>query len=225
MGACIGYVRVSSEKQKDFGVSLEAQTEKIRAMAVVHGVELEVIVDAAESAKSLDRLGMERLLSLVDAGKVEKMFVSKLDRVTRSVRDLAELLERFNRRGVSLVSVAESLDTASAGGRLVPNLLCSVSQWEREAIGERTGTAIQYKKSVGERVGTITYGFQLSSDNKHLEPNPAEQAIVALIRRMRKAGRTLRAIATELNKRNLTTRRGSAWHHVYVNGILRNAKV
>ena len=68
----IGYVRVSTEKQADFGVSLEAQSEKVRAMAVVQGAELaEVIIDAGESAKSLNRPGMARLLSLVDAGAVD----------------------------------------------------------------------------------------------------------------------------------------------------------
>src|SRR5580698_87806 len=101
----IGYVRVSTEKQADFGVSLEAQTEKLRAMAVVQGAELtEVIIDAGESAKSLNRPGMAHLLALVDSRAVDTVIIAKLDRLTRSVKDLAELLERFNRRGVSLVS-------------------------------------------------------------------------------------------------------------------------
>ena len=90
----IGYVRVSTEKQADFGVSLEAQSEKVRAMAVVQGAELaEIIIDAGESAKSLNRPGMARLLSLVDAGAVDIVIIAKLDRLTRSVKDLAELLE------------------------------------------------------------------------------------------------------------------------------------
>jgi hypothetical protein len=102
----IGYVRVSTEKQADFGVSLEAQSEKVRAMAVVQGAELvEVIIDACESAKSLNRPGMARLLSLVDAGAVDIVIIAKLDRLSRSLKDLAELLERFTRRGVSLVSM------------------------------------------------------------------------------------------------------------------------
>src|SRR5438093_7846804 len=68
----IGYVRVSTEKQADFGVSIDAKTAKIRAMAVVQGAELaDVIIDAGESAKSLQRPGMTRLLALVDAGAVE----------------------------------------------------------------------------------------------------------------------------------------------------------
>ncbi len=74
----VGYVRVSTEKQADFGVSLDAQTEKIRAMAVVQGVELsEIVVDAGESAKSLDRPGMVRLLSLVDTKEVENGRIGK----------------------------------------------------------------------------------------------------------------------------------------------------
>jgi len=147
----IGYVRVSTEKQADFGVSLEAQSEKVRAMAVVQDAELaEVIIDAGESAKSLNRPGMARLLSLVDSGAVDIVIIAKLDRLTRSVKDLAELLERFTRRGVSLVSVAESLDTGTAAGRLVLNIMTAVSQWEREAIGERTRDAMHHKRANGE---------------------------------------------------------------------------
>src|ERR1017187_4985535 len=116
----IGYLRVSTDKQADRGVSLEAQVEKIRAMATVHDVELlDVIVDAGESAKDLDRPGMVRILELVQSRAIGMVIVAKLDRLTRSVKDLAVLLEQFQRRGVSLVSAAESLDTGSASGRLV----------------------------------------------------------------------------------------------------------
>src|SRR3954454_23755549 len=166
----IGYVRVSTDKQADFGVSIDAQTAKVRAMAVVQGAELvDVIIDAAESAKSLHRPGMARLLALVDAGAVETVIIAKLDRLTRSVADLAELLKRFERRGVSLVSLADSLDTRSAAGRLVLNIMVSVSQWEREAIGERTRDAMRHKKAKGQRVGTVSYGYRVAEDGLHLE--------------------------------------------------------
>ncbi len=83
-----------------------------RTVAVVHSAELtDIIVDGGESAKSLNRPGMARLLALVDAGEVRTVIVAKLDRLTRSVKDLCTLLERFERRGVALISVAESLDT------------------------------------------------------------------------------------------------------------------
>src|SRR5450759_1583069 len=123
----IGYVRVSTDKQAEHGVSLEAQVEKIRAMSIVHEVELlDVLVDAGESAKGLDRPGMVRILEMVQSRAVGMVIVAKLDRLTRSGKDLAVLLEQFQRRGVSLVSVAESLDTGSASGRLVLNIMVSV---------------------------------------------------------------------------------------------------
>ncbi|MGA2149728.1 MAG: recombinase family protein [Bryobacteraceae bacterium] len=220
----IGYVRVSTEKQADFGVSLEAQSEKVRAMAVVQGAELaEVIIDAGESAKSLNRPGMARLLSLVDAGAVEVVIIAKLDRLTRSVKDLAELLERFTRRGVSLVSVAESLDTGTAAGRLVLNIMTAVSQWEREAIGERTRDAMHHKRANGERVGTVPFGYRTAADGVRLEGDQAEQSILSRIRELKAAGHTTRQIAAELNRQGFTTRRGTAWRFQYVAEALRAA--
>lgn len=220
----IGYVRVSTEKQADFGISLEAQQEKVRAMAVVQGAELaEVIVDAGESAKSLNRPGMARLLSLVDSRAVDTVIIAKLDRLTRSVKDLAELLERFNRRGVSLVSVADALDTRSAAGRLVLNIMVSVSQWEREAIGERTRDAMHHKRANGERVGTVPFGFRTAADGCHVEPDAAEQGVLSRMRELKAAGRTTRQIAEELNREGLTTRRGTAWRFQYVAEALRAA--
>src|ERR1700724_1520808 len=208
----IGYARVSTDKQADHGVSLEAQETKIRAMATVQGaVVIELIVDGGESAKDLKRPGMERLLTLVDDRKVDTVIIAKLDRLTRSVKDLAELLERFQRRGVSLVSVAESLDTGSAAGRLVINIMTAVSQWEREAIGERTRDALRHKRSNGERVGNIEFGYRLSPDRLHLEPNPTEQRALAEIRELRRQGHTLRGIAATLNHRGHLTRRGTQW--------------
>ena len=70
----------------------------------------------------------ERVLALVDAGEVQTVIIAKLDRLTRSVKDLCTLLERFERRRVALISVAESLDTGSAAGRLVLNIMTAVSQ-------------------------------------------------------------------------------------------------
>src|SRR5580658_8498859 len=185
----IGYVRVSTDKQVERGCSLEAQAQKIRAMALVQSADLsDIIVESGESAKSLNRHGMANLLAMVDAGGVKVVIVAKLDRLTRSVKDLCELLERFERRGVSLVSVAESLDTGSAAGRLVLNIMTAVSQWEREAIGERTRDALRHKRSQGQRVGNIPFGSRLGGDGQRLEPDPAEQGALAEIRALRNGG-------------------------------------
>ena len=92
----IVYVRVSTEKQADFGVSLEAQSEKIRAMAVVQGADLtEVIIDAGEIGKVPEPSGFGAASVPVGAGAVDAVIIAKLDPLTRSVKDLAELLERL----------------------------------------------------------------------------------------------------------------------------------
>ena len=103
----VGYARVSTDKQ---GLSLEAQQEKVSAMAIVHSADLLEIITDTESAKDTNRTGLERLLKLVDSRSVDVVIIAKLDRLTRSVKDLGILLERFEKKGVALVSVAESLD-------------------------------------------------------------------------------------------------------------------
>ena len=220
----IGYVRVSTDRQAELGVSLEAQEAKIRAMATVQGAELsEVIVDGGESAKNLNRPGLQRLLTLVDSGKVEAVIFAKLDRLTRSVKDLCSLLELFEKRSVALISVAESLDTASDRGHLVITIMAAVSPWEREAIGERTRDALRHKRTSGERVGNIRFGFRLSPDGKHVEPDPGEQGVLTEIRHLRQSGHTMRGIAAALNRKSLHTRRGSAWRLEHVARIIKQA--
>src|SRR6202142_2787764 len=104
----IGYVRVSTDRQAEHGDSLEAQEAKIHAMATVQGADLlDVIVDGGESAKSLNRSGLQRLLALINSGEVESVIIAKLDRLTRSVKDLCGLLELLEKRKVALISVAD----------------------------------------------------------------------------------------------------------------------
>jgi len=220
----IGYVRVSTDRQAEQGVSLEAQEAKIRAMATVQGADLiDVIVDGGESAKSLNRPGLQRLLDLVNGGKVDAVIVAKLDRLTRSVKDLCGLLELFEKRKVALISVAESLDTGSAAGRLVITIMGAVSQWEREAIGERTRDALNHKRGNGERVGNIAFGFRLAPDGLHLEPDPSEQAALAAISKLRDSGHSLRRIAVALNEAGHRTRRGTPWRLESVARVINQA--
>jgi DNA invertase Pin-like site-specific DNA recombinase len=217
----VGYVRVSTDKQADRGVSLDAQAEKIRAMAVVHGVELiDLIVDAGESAKSINRPGMGRMLALVDSGSVQTVIIAKLDRLTRSVKDLAELLERFQRKGVSLVSVAESLDTGSAAGRLVLNIMTAVSQWEREAIGERTTTALQHKKARRQIYSRTPYGYE--RDGTKLVPVAEEQTVISRMRLYRANGWTFRRIAETLNAECVPTKRRGQWFAQTIKDVIEN---
>ena len=141
--------------------------------------------------------------------------------MTRSVQDLCSLIDLFQKRKVALISVAESLDTGSAAGRLVITIMAAVSQWEREAIGERTRDALQHKRSNGERVGNIPYGYQLAEDGKHLTEQPAEQALLAHIRALSAQRLSMRGIAAALNNEGHTTRRGTPWRLESVARVLK----
>ena len=223
----IGYVRVSTEEQSAEGVSLAAQEAKIRAYADLYDLELiEVIVDAGQSAKSLKRPGLTRALGMLKAGKAGGMVIAKLDRLSRNVSDFNSLIEGYfgEKAGKQLMSVADSIDTRTAAGRLVLNVLMSVSQWEREAIGERTKDAMSHKKSKGERVGTIPFGFDLAANGVDLISNEIEQSVIADIRRLKGEGYSLRSIAEELTRQGASTKKGKAkWSHMTVAGILNRA--
>ena len=208
----IAYIRVSTDKQADKGVSLEAQEDKARAYAGLYDLELvEVIVDAGESAKTLDRPGLQRALSMLKTGKAEALLVVKLDRLTRSVKDLGTLIETYFAPGkAALMSVGEQIDTRSAAGRLVLNILASVSQWEREIIGERTSVAIKHKQSKGEYIGGyVPYGFAMADGV--LVEDAFEQDVIRQASEIQASGLSLRKVSAELNRRGFNARNGQAF--------------
>jgi site-specific DNA recombinase len=159
----------------------------------------------------------------VDSAKSKQRSLPSSTGSRRSVKDLCSLLELFEKRGVVLVSVAESLDAASAAVRLLITIMAAVSQWEREAIRERTRDALRHERSSGERVGNVRFGSRLSPDGKHVEPDPGEQGVLMEIRHLRQSGHTLRGIAAALNRKAFRTRRGSAWRLEHVARIIKQA--
>jgi len=150
---------------------------------------------------------------MLRSGKADAILVVKLDRLTRSVRDLADLVETyFASRRWTLLSVSDQIDTRSAAGRLVLNVLASVGQWEREATGERTSAAMAYKAERGKFTGgAAPYGYRLGADGVHLEPIAVEQAVIVEARRLRAAGLSLRQTADELDRQGMRARNGRAF--------------
>ncbi len=117
------------------------------------------------------------------------------------------------------------IDTRTAAGRMVLNILMTIFQWEREAIGERTQDGMDYKRSKGERISRhVPFGWRLADDGVNLIEDAAEQVILAEIIQLRKAGHTLRRIAELLNARNVPAKNGKQWRHTSISSILtRNA--
>jgi len=223
MKKAIGYVRVSTDEQAEEGVSLRAQVEKVRQYAALHDLDLvEVIEDAGRSAKDLRRPGMERLLERVRKGEAETVIVAKLDRATRSVRDLQDLLAVFKKKGVEFASVAERLDTSSASGRFFVGMLGLVAQWERETISQRTRDGLAKIRAEGRRVsGKAPRGFRFKGDRVVVDP--AERRLASEARALRESGLSIRQIAQALNGRGRKTRGGGRFHASGIERLLRAA--
>jgi site-specific DNA recombinase len=219
----VAYVRVSTDKQVEHGLSLDAQQAKLMAYAALYELDLVAIeVDAGVSAKTLQRPALQQALARLKAGEAEALLVVKLDRLMRSVRDLGMLVETYFLVGKwLLMSVSEQIDTRTAAGRMVLNILAAVSQWERETIGERTDEAMAYKRQQRQYTGgEPPYGWQLAADGIHLAPHLAEQAIIHDALELQAAGLSLRKVGARLAARSLLPRQGKAWNPKTVRDLL-----
>ena len=156
----IGYIRVSTEEQATQGISLDAQRAKIEAYARVKDLSLVGIVeDAGKSAKDLKRPGVQEVLEKARKRQIDAVIIVKLDRMFRSTVDALNTAKDFDRRGVALHSISESLDTQSAMGKFFFTLTAALAEMERGLVGERTKAALARKKEKGEVYGEIPYGF------------------------------------------------------------------
>lgn len=205
---------------------MEAQTAKLRAYCVAMDLELvRIELDSGVSAKSLERPALQRALAALEAGEAEGLLVAKLDRLTRSVKDLGALVEDHFADRFSLVSVADSIDTRTAGGRLVLNVLASVSQWEREAVGERTRETLAHLRSQGVQLGAEAMGWRRTEDTddagrRVIEQVDDERATLARMAGLREQGHTYRFIADRLTAEGHRTKRGGRWHANTVRRVL-----
>lgn len=223
----IAYVRVSTNEQAETGVSLAAQEQKIRGYCKLNGWKcVEVIRDDGHSAKDVKRPGLKRILDELPLKRRRfgGVMVTKLDRLTRSVRDLVHITDLADKHEVVLVSIQEAVDTATPTGQLFRNIITSIAEWERGIIGERTREALAYKRRNGERVGAIPYGFTLAEDGKRLVPVSDEQKVLARIQRERDGGMAYRLIADSLNADLIPSKSGGTWWTATVRSVLETAR-
>lgn len=218
----IAYIRVSTSEQAQAGFSLPAQEQKIKQYAELYGLQIdEVIQDAGFSAKSMDRPGFQRILQMMNRKEIGALIIAKLDRMTRNIKDLAEIVELANKKEVSLISVNEHLDTGTAAGRMILNMLGVISQWERETIGERTSIALQYKKQSGKVYNcNALYGYE--NQNGQLIPVESEQETITLMIHLRDQGHSFKAIADKLNSLGISCRSGKEWHSEQVRRVIQH---
>jgi DNA invertase Pin-like site-specific DNA recombinase len=204
-----GYTRVSTNEQVESGAGLAAQSDAIEREAQRRGWSgLRLFTDAGISAKSMDgRDALADALVFVEGQRGSVLVVAKLDRLTRSLRDFAELLERSRRRGWALVALDLGVDTSTPSGEMLASVVASVAQYERRLIGVRTRDAMQAKIQQG-----ATFG------RKRAVPESVRRSIV----RLRREGQSHEAIARTLNERGTpTSYGGQRWYRSTVSVVLR----
>jgi DNA invertase Pin-like site-specific DNA recombinase len=148
----LGYTRVSTEEQANSGNGLEAQRAAINAEAARRGWTVEHYSDEGVSGKIVGPQLLEAL-QLLASGQADGLVVAKLDRLSRSIINAANMIEAAQKQGWSLVVLDMNLDLTTAAGRMMAGQLMLFAQYERELIGERTSVALAAKKARGERVG------------------------------------------------------------------------
>ena len=220
----IFYLRVSTEQQATEGVSLEAQQAKLTAWATLNDATvLGVYSDAGLSGTKDDRPGLLNAMEAATKAKAT-LVVYSLSRLSRSTAATIRLADELNRAGAELVSLSEKIDTTTAAGKMVFRMLSVLNEFERDLVSERTTTALRHKKSQGQRVGEIPFGYDLAADGIALIANPAQLEAIELINSLRAAGLTYQAIANELTARGIATKKGNAkWSTASIHKIVNRA--
>lgn len=214
-----GYIRVSTDEQKINGHSLEAQKSRIEDYCRLYGLELvDIVSDPGQSAKSLKRPGLQSLLSRVENGEIQGIAISKLDRLSRSLKDWNFLVEQYFSGKANLFSVEQSIDTRSSQGKFFLNICFCFAEMERSTLSERVTQSLQHRKKQGIHCGRNGYGFQMKDGR--LVPDEAEQRNIALAHLLKERGFSLDGIAKEFEARKIPSKRGGKWRPNTVRNLL-----
>ena len=200
MTKLVGYVRIGPRERDDERPSLDIQRRGLENAAQAKGWELVRVEEDVRSGRSLRRPGLRAALAACRAGEAEGIAVARLDRLTYSLSDLAELVREAVEGGYTIVSLQPSVNIASDGGRAVGEVLAEAATWQPRAIA--------------------TAGRALTGRPGRPSSTPA--AVAERIRDLRAQGMTLQAICDTLNREGIPTPRGGAeWRPTSLRSVLR----
>lgn len=204
----VAYRRVSTDEQAQSGAGLDAQDTTIASEVARRGwTLLETFTDAGISGKSMNnRPALMEALAAVESGRAGTLVVAKLDRLSRSLLDFAELMEQAQRQGWNLVALDLGIDLSTPAGEFLASVMASAAQWERRIIGQRTKDALAARRSAGVRLG---------------RPTRVPIQVLERIAADRASGLSLRRIAADLSTEGIPTANGGdKWSSSTVQGIL-----
>lgn len=226
MQRAICYIRVSTQEQVSVGVSLEAQQERIEAYCKLSGLQIVAVIREEGISGSVplqQRPAGVQVATLLKQYKASHVVALKLDRLFRDAEDALGQTKAWDKAGIALHLVdmgGQSINSASAMGRMFLTMIAGFAELERNLIAERTSQALQHKKQHRQAYAPTPYGFE--RDGNDLKTVAHEQAIVNHICEWRKDGLSLRNIVTRLNEMNAPTKRGGKWAAETVRYILNN---
>ncbi len=209
---CAIYTRKSSEEglEQDFN-SLHAQREACEAYVASQRHEgwtvlPEAYDDGGFSGGSMERPALRQLLAAIDAGGIDVVVVYKVDRLTRALADFAKIVEVFDAKSVSFVSVTQQFNTTSSMGRLTLNVLLSFAQFEREVTGERIRDKIAASKRKGMWMGgNVPLGY--AARDRSLAIEPEEAATVRQVYDLYRDLGNVRLVQVEADRLGLVSKR------------------
>lgn len=217
----LGYARVSTEEQAKEGLSLSFQKRKIREYCKFREIRLvQILEDPGYSGKNSNRPALQEMLARIPNPDIQGVVVYKLDRLSRSTRDLLGMVDDvFQKNNAEFYSVTEQIDTTTALGKFFLTIMGALAQMERDLISERTSAGMEETRRKGTYLGSVPLGFQRNKQGSLMQ-NKKEQQLVALIRSLREDGHSLRAIAAILDQQGYPTKKGGHWHPYTVKLIL-----
>jgi DNA invertase Pin-like site-specific DNA recombinase len=215
------YTRVSTEDQAKEGFSLDAQLEKLRSYCKARDWEITgEYIDDGYSARYVKRPAYNKMIEEID--KWDALLVIKMDRIHRNSKNFMMMMEYLKKQDKEFVSMTESLDTSTAMGRFVMDIIQRIAQLESEQIGERVYIGMEQKaKTNGGILGfNIPYGYNYSNGKLIIKQNEAEN--VKNIFQNYLKGKSMKKIAEELNMKNIPTKLNKTWGIQTVSLILKN---
>jgi len=196
------YVRVSTQDQAQHGFSLEAQQENLVNYAKVLGYEIfKIYREEGKSAKNLNRPEMINLLKDAEEKKFSAIFIYKLDRFSRSLKDLILTIDKLKEWGVDFISLQDKIETASASGKLMFQIIGAFAEFERNIIGDRTKFGMERKAKEGGFITKAPKGYKLLN-KKLIIDEEASKKVQEIFEEFLNSGISLTQLA---KKNNLTT--------------------
>ena len=198
------YVRVSTQDQAQHGFSLEAQQENLVNYAKVLGYEIfKIYREEGKSAKNLNRPEMINLLKDAEEKKFSAIFIYKLDRFSRSLKDLILTIDKLKEWGVDFISLQDKIETASASGKLMFQIIGAFAEFERNIIGDRTKFGMERKAKEGGFITKAPKGYKLLN-KKLIIDEEASKKVQEIFEEFLNSGISL----TQLAKKNTLTTSG-----------------